>query len=146
MKLNYYDILERVKNGVPFTISFEKRTLKLGVELVELEICGAIEDTADVLQNIVNLYEWYKYSTPGTHEPSRPYFKALSYAELSADDQVFGYDRNIARFKLEYYVLESILNGSFRWVEDMGKWFWQCHDDKDLVILRSWVENEQNKQ
>lgn len=139
-KMDYFGIKEQVSLGVPFTINFEKRTLKLGKKLIDLEISASIEDTADVLENIVQLYDRYKHSIPGANEPSRTYFKALRYDELSQDDQTFGEDRNIAQFDLEYYILESIINGSFKWVEDMGKWFWQCHDDKDLVILRSWVE------
>ena len=35
-----------------------------------------------------------------------------------------------------------IVNGLFVWDEDeMGKWFWQSDIDPDLVILRSWIEN-----
>ena len=29
--------------------------------------------------------------------------------------------------------------------ETMGKWFWQSEKDKDLVILRKWVEPGSNQ-
>jgi hypothetical protein len=33
--------------------------------------------------------------------------------------------------------------GLFKWDEEtMGKWFWQSKKDKDLVILRQWIEGK----
>ena len=44
----------------------------------------------------------------------------------------------------ELYLLCQILGG-FRWnPETMGHWFWQSRTDRDLVILREWVEPDNN--
>ena len=63
--------------------------------------------------------------------------------DLSDTDMLYGELREVARFKLEAYVLFCIALGVFVWDEErMGKWFWQSKEDKDLVILRQWVEPE----
>ena len=63
--------------------------------------------------------------------------------DLSDTDMLYGELREVARFKLEAYVLFCIVLGVFVWDEErMGKWFWQSEEDKDLVILRQWVEPE----
>ena len=51
-----------------------------------------------------------------------------------------------AQAELELYVLCQILSG-LKWnPETMGCWFWQSKEDKDLVILRQWVEPDYNNQ
>ena len=46
---------------------------------------------------------------------------------------------------VEFYILCRIIGG-FTWnPETMGKWFWQSEKDKDLVILRKWVEPGSNQ-
>lgn len=63
--------------------------------------------------------------------------------DLSDTDMLYGELREVARFELEAYVLFCIALGVFVWDEErMGKWFWQSEEDKDLVILRQWVEPE----
>ena len=53
-------------------------------------------------------------------------------------------NREKAQFELELYVLCQILNG-LKWEsEKMGKWFWQSKMDKDLVILKKWVDPDIN--
>ena len=62
------------------------------------------------------------------------------------DEQLMcGERREVAQATLEGFILCMILNGELVWDEDiMGKWFWQSVEDKDLVILRQWVEPEYN--
>ena len=56
-----------------------------------------------------------------------------------------GERREVARAKLEGFVLCMIVNELFVWNEtEIGKWFWQSKNDPDLVILRSWIENKNN--
>jgi hypothetical protein len=51
---------------------------------------------------------------------------------------------DITLLHLELYLLCQILGG-FRWnPETMGHWFWQSRTDRDLVILREWVEPDNN--
>ena len=96
------------------------------------------------LEQIEYLYDQYKHSVPSerSERKHRQYFKALNEEDLDDDDMRYGLLRDETQVSLELSVLCFILNGSFVWDEqNMGKWFWQSSKDKDLVILRQWVEN-----
>ena len=59
---------------------------------------------------------------------------------------LFGIPRDKAQACLEFTVLYYAVTGVFDkyWDEwDMGKWFWQSEEDKDLVILKEWVTRQQ---
>ena len=146
--------IEAVENGVPVTINIEKRTMHIGKRKV---IGGRLyspmtklafdfgdslpNNTWYVLARIAENYRIYKHSVPGKCEPSRPWFKALKYDELTDEDRLVGIDRAAARFELEYSVLVALIEGKLRWDESvMGArhWFWKNTDG--LVILRSWIE------
>ena len=94
------------------------------------------------LEKIEELYKNYKYSYPserGEHYIS--YFMALPMEDMTDAEMVFGEEREIARAKLESYILGLMLSG-FQWnsqEELKGKWFWQGND-KDLIIFKSWFE------
>ena len=80
-------------------------------------------------------YAAYKNSIPSEktmHRVSR--FKALTEAELSDDDMLYGVAREQAERELE-----RALQG-FAMPEDAGSWFWQSPNDPDLVVLRSWAK------
>ena len=63
---------------------------------------------------------------------------------MSDEDMLYGQRRDRAQAELELYLLCQILNG-LKWnPETMGRWFWQSKQDKDLVILRQWVESDYN--
>ena len=80
-------------------------------------------------------YAVYKNSIPSEKTMHRvPRFKALTEAELSDDDMLYGVAREQAEKDLE-----KALQG-FAMPEDAGSWFWQSPNDSDLVVLRSWVE------
>lgn len=149
------ELVERVSNGETFHIDFEKRTMKVGNKFIikngEYDTSRrlfSVEDdshsTIDViLQTIDCLYERYKYSIPSKRSDSKRkvYFKALPMEEIP-DEKMVMQRREILQAKLEGYILCMILRGDFIWHEDeMGKWFWQSSEDKDLVILRKWIEN-----
>lgn len=145
--------VERVRKGARFRVLFQTRTLvvggkkvidngkfegKLGVGQVSYEKAFAC---------IEGLYAQYKHSVPSerSERKRRKYFKALPEAELSDEDMAYGVFRDIAQITLELTVLCFILNGSLIWDESkMGRWFWQSPNDKDLIILREWVENNNN--
>lgn len=84
------------------------------------------------------LYENYKHSVPGDVYTTKPYFRALSYDELSSHDLVYGVNRQTAKEKLEMAVITGVLNKSLLWTDDK-KWFWQSERDKDFVILKKWI-------
>ena len=48
--------------------------------------------------------------------------------------------REVARAKLEGFILCVVLSGKFKWAKEMGSWFWVSKSDPDLVILRQFIE------
>ena len=71
-------------------------------------------------------------------------FRALPERELSDDDMLYGKRRDPAQIELELYILCQVLLG-MEWNEErMGKWFWQSKEDKDLVILKQWIQPGNN--
>lgn len=150
----YQEALERVSNGEPFYIDFEKRIMKVGKDKI---IDNGEWDTSKVLHTheihslpvllhmVRELYRNYKYSLPSERSDNkrRKYFKALSVDELTDEQLAVGLPREVAQFMLEAFVLCTILIGDFVWDEEtMGKWFYQHPSDPDLIILRSWIESK----
>ena len=97
----------------------------------------------DVIKHIEEIYEFYKFSIPSERSDNkrRKYFKALSIEEIPDNRLLFAGKREVERARLEGFILCSILSDKFKWTEDLGKWFYQSKNDPDLVILRSWIEN-----
>jgi hypothetical protein len=148
----YEELIKRVEEGESFYINFKNQSLKIGKKFVVTD--GFYDDDrilfttselemSDVLSYIETLYDNYKYSLPSERSDSkrRTYFKALSVDKLTDEQMATGERREVARAKLEGFILCMIVDGFFVWDEDtMGKWFYQSDRDSDLVILRSWVE------
>ncbi len=149
--MTYEEIINEVDNGARFTVDFGKRTLRLNGKTVNLSDCDfhlpAMQQGNDTIRDIETLYNLYKHSVPSERSEShrRHYFKALPEKELSDSDMMYGDRREIARLRLELYVLLRILSGELSWDAKWGSWFWQSEKDKDLVILRSWIEPEQGE-
>jgi hypothetical protein len=149
----YEELIKRVEEGESFYINFKNRALKIGKKFLIADGVYDNErtlyvdcklDMYDVLQWVEMLYKRYKYSLPSERSDSkrRQYFKALPVDKLTDKQMVTGERREVARAKLEGFILCMIVSGLFVWDEDkMGKWFWQSKNDPDLVILRSWIEN-----
>ena len=53
---------------------------------------------------------------------------------------MYGERRETTRCKLELYVLVQLLRGNLWWDNSWGTWFWRSKNDKDLIILRDWIE------
>lgn len=147
----YQTTIQAVQCGARFQVDFKTRSLKLNGKYIirNGEFTGnlgiELNDEKQVLSEIETLFRRYKHSIPSERSESkkRKYFKALAETELDDEDMMFGTDRESAQAELELYVLCQILNG-FKWNQNtMGSWFWQSPSDKDLVLLRSWVEPEQ---
>lgn len=145
--MKYTDILDAVRSGARFYVNLEKRTLNINGKKVELDdedfahyLAG--NDQNLTLATIESLYYSYKYSVPSERSEShrRSYFKAVPYNKLTDEQMMYGERREVARFMLEFYVLMAIRSGSLKWNDCWGSWFWQSQKDKDLVILRQWVE------
>lgn len=144
--MTYDEIINTVENGAKFTINFQKRTCRVNGKVVMSEE-DKPKDTpylthAVALFAIEQRYAAYKRSVPSERSEShrRYYFKALPEKELSDEDMMYGERREVARCKLELYVLIQLLRGNLAWENRCGTWFWRSENDKDLIILRDWVE------
>lgn len=145
----YAELMTRVDAGESFSIDFEKRNIKVGKQFLvkngeyDSERKLILSPTMDILQIIEELYRSYKYSLPSERNDSKRkrYFKALSIDELTDRQLLIGCKREGAQARLEGFILCMALSGQLTWTEELGKWFWQSKNDPDLVILRSWIEN-----
>lgn len=149
----YEELVKRVSDGEPFYINFKNQSLKIGKKFVIAD--GFYDDDrilyttselemSDILAFIETLYENYKYSLPSERSDNkrRQYFKALPVDKLTDKQMATGERREVARARLEGFLLCMIVDGFFVWDEDeLGKWFYQSTRDSDLVILRNWIEN-----
>ena len=143
------ETIEAVGGGSRFVIDLESRSLKVDgkfiIENGEHEGSLGLDRVSaeDMLSEIENLYQRYKYSIPSERSQSkrRNYFLALPEHELEDDDMLYGDNREVAQVSLELYVLISVLNGTFDVDKVFGarQWFWQSNVDQDLVILRKWI-------
>lgn len=148
----YQESVQAVEDGANFKIDFRNRSLKLNGKYIiqngeydgELGMPECSEN--EFLANVEELYHRYKHSVPSerSESKSRQYFMALPERSLNDDDMLFGERRDKAQIELELYILCQVING-LKWnPETLGRWFWQSKVDKDLVILRSWVEPQSN--
>ena len=149
----YQETFAAIENGANFRIDFRSRNLKVNGRHVIRD--GRFDGTlglpeyggGDFFTDVEELYRRYKYSIPSerSQSKSRRYFMALPESDLEDGDMLYGQHRDIAQFELEFYILCRIIGG-FMWnPETMGRWFWQSEKDKDLVILREWVEPGSNQ-
>lgn len=137
------EIANKVGNGSRFSVNFEKRTLRVDGKLVDLDDIEVLPIDDDLmLRMIADLYYAYKHSIPSERSEShrKSYFKALPEDELTDTDMMYNASREVARCELEIYVLLRIRSGELHWHDEWGSWFYQSPYDKDLIILRSWVE------
>lgn len=148
----YQKSIRAVEDGVNFKIDFRNRSLKLNGKYIiqdgkyEGELGVPVSNEDEFFTNVEELYRIYKHSVPSerSESKSRQYFMALPEKSLNDDAMLFGERRDKAQIELELYVLCQILGG-LKWdSEKMGKWFWQSKVDRDLVILRDWVEPQSN--
>lgn len=144
----YQKTVSAVEEGANFRVDFQTRSLKLRGKFIikngeyegELGVQKCDED--EFFSKVEELYDRYKHSLPSERSESkaRRYFMALPERELSDDAMLYGEQRDKAQIELELFILCQLLNG-FKWnAEKFGKWFWQSANDKDLIILRDWIE------
>ena len=145
----YEELLSRVEQGEKFKINFEQRSMKVGKDYLikngECDIGRILYGIHPILisELIENLYNSYKYSCPSERSDSKRkgYFKALPVDELTDEQMIYGENRELMQAQLEGFILCAILMNHLKW-EDLTeeKWFWQSKNDKDLVILKQWIE------
>lgn len=147
MSTIYEQTLAKVESGARFRVNFQNRSLKVDGKYVikEGKYDGelGVELTDSPLEQITQLYTRYQHSLPSERSENRRkcYFKAIPEHLLNDDDMLYGQSREYAQIALELYVLGVILNGSLKW-DDFAKglWFWQSRENKDLILLREWIE------
>ena len=144
------ETIQAVGEGRRFKVDFENRSLKVDGKFIiqdgQYEGKLGIErvNTEEMLEEIETLFQRYKHSIPSERSQSKNknYFLALPEKDLEDDDMLYGENREVSQVSLELYILICILNGSFGADEvfPAGQWFWQSNNDRDLVILRRWIE------
>ena len=124
------EFIEKVEDGQPYRINFEKREAKLNGFLVDIDF----ELPDNVEEKLLELFENYKYSVPSARTDSK-YFFGFDESKLSTKQLAENESRYIARAKLELFVLGLIINQ--KW--DFGdKWYWQSQKDSKLVLFKKW--------
>ena len=129
-------IIKRIEHGQPFRVSFENRILTLNgsvVKNIEFELPDNVEE------KLLEYFENYKYSVPGTKADSK-YFFAFDESHLSTKQLAENEHRYIARAKLEIYVLGLIINN--KWSFEDKQWYWQSKRDSKLVLFKKWFNQE----
>lgn len=149
----YLELIGRVHDGEPFHIDFEKRNMKVGKKYLindgkfdeSQELISGTYDTQAIFDTIEELYKEYKYSLPSERSDNKrkKYFKALPMEEITDEQLMVAERREVACATLEGFILCMIVSGQLMWDEGlMGKWFWQCPSDPDLIILKSWIDGK----
>ena len=147
MNTIYEQALAKVENGSRFRVNFQNRSLKIDGKYVikDGKYDGelGVELTDSPLEQITQLYTRYQHSLPSERSENKRkcYFKSLPEHLLNDEDMLYGRSREYSQIALELYVLGVILNGSLKW-DDFAKglWFWQSPENKDLILLREWIE------
>lgn len=142
MKNVYELFMERVEQRQRFSINLKTQTLKVGRKLLIdngkiADDMVAMEIPADALERIESLYGNYIKSIPSASDRRKLPFYAPTADEMDIEDMIFGEEREIARARLEGYVVCLAASG-FKWKEEMGSWFWKSPQFADLVLLREW--------
>lgn len=125
------EFIEKVEDGEPYRINFEKREVRLNGFLVDIDF----ELSDNVEERLLELFENYKYSVPSRKSDSK-YFFGFDESKLSTKQLAENESRYIARAKLELFVLGLIINQ--KWNFEPNQWYWQCPSDKKLVLFKKW--------
>ena len=111
---------------------------KLTIGDFEIELTEDMELLREISTNpyeeLEELYVNYKYSIPEPYDSyARCNFRALNINELSLNDMMKGEKRQLARIKLETFVMFN----KFPW-ENEKHHYWQSKNDADLVLFKEW--------
>lgn len=155
--------MKEVEAGSPFRCDLSKHSLTVGGERIvdNGRFVGSGEsgfdlvddlvgtDDSAVLGEIEKFYPAYKRSVPSERSERKErlvtQFRALPIEELSDDDMLYGERREEAQAKLEMFVLFAIVSGRLRWRDEWGTWYWRSGKDRDLVLLKQWFNDDNDK-
>ena len=146
MKTIFSEAAKAVKNGAKFHFDFKTKTLRVGKrKLIEHGIyegeLGVLPQTMEeTVERLEYLYTLYRFSLPSERNTGkfRRYFLALPEEELSTADMMFGQYREVAQFYLEFFMMASVINGSFKMNDN--HWYWMSQKCDGLVVYREWFE------
>lgn len=150
MKTVYEHFITKTENGNKFYINFDKKTLRCGHTFLVKD--GKCVDGFDFMEEfdedpyekIEELYSNYRVSIPSERsEKGHTYFKALSADELSIEEMIAGEVREVAKAKLEGFILCAILSGKLK-CKDNAKWFWKSEKFPELILLKRWFTKEED--
>ena len=140
----YNDFMQKVENRQRFCSDVKRRLLKIGNKTIikngkYIEGVIAMEVPDNTLEIIEDLYGNFIKSIPSTSDKRKLTFYAPTADEMDMEDLIFGEEREIARARLEAFVICLIASG-FKWKEEMGSWFWKSPKYPNLILLKSWFE------
>lgn len=133
-----------IRNGGSYFVKSGEYDSNENLIILDKQFKTQKEATLYCLEVIENLYRNYKYSNPSKETESfrdKSYFKALPEEELTMEQRVAGDPRDIAKAKLEAFILCASLAGYLVWDDEImgGHWYYQGKD-KDLIIMREWID------
>mgnify|MGYP003289897446 CR=1 FL=1 len=134
MEANKDDVVVSVKNGCYIRVGKQK-LVERGVLCTDLK---PLEYDGDPMDEIKRLYKEYKRSVPNKKQRRNPTFKACDKSELTFEELIKNVDREVARQRLEAFVMLAGLDGLLVFGD---KYFIQDEEDRDLVILKEWFKN-----
>ena len=138
------EVIESVEHGSKLTVDLSTKKVKLGHREVDVEFSNTLLSPRDFEDALYELYEKYKRSVPSEQsDKSRCVFSgAVPYEKLSLEELVNNEQREVARARLELFVLEQVKLG-MTWndimtLNDKVGWYYQNPKDRDLVLIRDW--------
>ena len=129
-------IIKRIENGKPYRVSFENRTVTLDGKVlsrIDFELSDNVEE------KLLELFRNYKYSVPSAKADSK-YFFAFDESHLSTKQLAENENRNVARARLELFVLGLIINNKWNFE---NKWYWQSAKDTKLTLFSKWFDHKE---
>ena len=141
-----FDLKEKtMKNGRTTVIDNTKilDTLKLenGEEIILPHTPILSErEMKEPFDRVQELYDQYRVSFP-SNTKVKSNFIALRSDEMTFEELRKGIPRNLARTKLEAYILLGSIHGIFKW-KDETHWFY--HGERGLILYREWLGGKNN--
>ena len=142
MKNVYDEFIEKVETRKRFRSDVKKGLLRIGNKAIVkngkyTDGVIAMEIPDNPLKKIEDLYGNYIKSIPSASDKRKLTFYAPTADDMNMEDLIFGEEREVARARLEGFVICLVASG-FKWKEEMGSWFWKSPNYPDLIILKSW--------
>lgn len=157
-----YQIYQRgltaAQEGRPVTMDLETRSMT--IEKRKVIQNGKFEGEAmpsgffskNDIGCLENLYGRYLNSIPSQDDEGRNnkvYFLAKPYGELTDEDMLYGEQRKVCRFQLEFYLLACLIAERLSWADfqqenPRATWFWASRKFPSFIILKKWVEQNNN--